>query len=106
MTWEFLVEKNLSKILLGKTLFSSFQHGGLTDGQPRVGIVRKSPCLLHLLFPCDFKSSGTEIFYEGFPYFVTCWTQPGCDWLCPASVLYLLSQVGQKCRRHSCYLES
>ena len=69
-----LVEKNLSKILLGKTLFSLFQHGGLTDGQPRVGIVRKSPCLLHLLFPCDFKSSGTEIFYEGFPYFVTCWT--------------------------------
>ena len=32
LTWEFLFGKNL-KILLGKTLFPSSQHGGLTDGQ-------------------------------------------------------------------------
>ena len=37
--------ENLFKILLWKTLFSSDQHGGLTDGQLRGRIVRKSPCL-------------------------------------------------------------
>ena len=47
LTWEFLFGKSLFKILLGKTLFSSFQHGGLTDGQLRGRRVRKSPCLWH-----------------------------------------------------------
>ena len=42
--------ENLFKILLWKTLFSPDQHGGLTDGQLRGRIVRKSPCLWHFCF--------------------------------------------------------
>lgn len=98
--------KNLFKILLGKTLFSSIQHGGLTDGQLRGRIVRKSPCLWHFLFPCDFKSSCTEIcFMKASLILSLAGHSLVVIGLCPASVLYLLSQVGQKCRRHSFCLE-
>ena len=60
-----------------------------------------------LLFPCDFKSSCVKnLFYEGFPYCVivvdmACSCLIGFVWILD---YILLSQVGQKCRRHSCYL--